>query len=252
MLPVFPPLAILTSYFIKKALDNTIKLIIAMGAYSIVCIAAIIFYVLNKYRIPEADLSLYLPYIHLMIGAFSISSFVPLLTVILRGNKAGLLSLILVTVIQLGILVCATKNGHPSSVKNSYLYIKNHMPKNTVIYSYHHFHHDLPVYAKQPIPIINYEGELMFGKKQEPNSKIFVTESSFWQKWYENGSAPICVFAYKETGKNSFLSNLKSFGDRHTNKQKTIIPFEKRLAQNIPLLCNAEPINNKKPKIIIP
>lgn len=244
MLPVFPALSILTGHFLAQAIKNNTHLTKAMLTYSLICAAAVVFYLLNKDRIPEADVKTYSPYIQLMVIALGAGAVFPTLITRFVGNKAGLFSLLTIGLLQLALLVLATQNGTSAEVKSSYLYIKNNMPKETKILSYHHLHHDLPAYAQKPIQIVDYEGELLFGKTQEPHHPVFVSESAFWTRWFS--PEKLCVLAYKDYGRSVFFKNLQQRAARHptaTPTQKH--PFEKRLARNIPMVCNIAPYDKE-------
>ncbi len=246
VLPLFAPLSLLSAYFIHRTLQLKKSLMGEMLTYSLFCFVAIGFYFMSKHRIPPADFDTYTPYIQMMVAALAIGAIAPPFITFFKGNKFGLMSLFLITFFQLTILVLGTKNGTSSSVKSSYFFVKENMPLETQTYSYHHFHHDLPVYAQKPIPLVGYQGELIFGQKQDPKNPIFVTDSVFWKRWY--GSEKVCVMCYKDHGKNVFLSHLKSYGKPYqqeaTKTQKA--PYERRFTRNIPLLCNINPSTQEK------
>lgn len=199
ILPVFPPLALLTGHWIVSHIENTPRLseclpsiiisgTVAFTIFFIVCFAK----TLNITEITK-DQSLLLPYLYIFLGIFA-GMF--LLSVFIRSYK---LSYHLTLCISSGIiLMCVAQHGAIHVQKPSMLpliqFMKPYQSDNDILVSYETYHQDIAVYTKKKITVVGYTGELDFGTTVEDTRDWIVSHDEFYQKIKGNRRSVYWVF----------------------------------------------------------
>ncbi len=202
ILPVLPPLAIITGYYLYKIYRGEksgrngficFQLLAVMLSFVLVTLSF-----LPKFNDFKAWFSLlYIMAVILFIGAVMVN--------ILRQNKKKLFAMAVTVILLLATLMFASTTINFVSVKPFIATVNAKMTLDTRIVSYHHFYQDLPLYLGRNISIVtdwdnpdimqydNWKRELIYGIKTQPKSRQWMlNEEQFWTLW--NKGQPVLVF----------------------------------------------------------
>lgn len=192
ILPIFPPLAIIVGRFLAYVLETNYSTKVEAFFYLLITIALVFLTPIIIERYSDTDLyqklSLYFPYIKFsMIGG----SLIFLILSFFNKPYLKIISLLVFHIIFLFVLNAASPLIQKASMKPFASYVETHLPKNTEVIVYGIYPQDLPFYLKKTVKILNWSGELDFGKNSNPENEIFLTPETFKEIW--SSSVPACV-----------------------------------------------------------
>ncbi len=212
ILPMFPPVAILIGRYLTSAWDAHNQsgkhfeywiLFVAIGIMAIASLGAPQHY-LERYsnwpslnvpseegRIVSNDTQQYGEmaalgnYIYLQAAVLAAGAIMMILLAKRRGFRWGLAS----TVITWGLFLLIVNSSlsmldQRRSVKALANVIKSTLKPGDEVAAYHNYYQDLPVYLQRPIKVVNWEGELQFGRYFSRDVSPWVMDDkTFWENW---------------------------------------------------------------------
>ena len=193
ILPVFPPLAVLTGRVLAPVLSGEGGRRMALGPWFF----AVVFAVLAL----AVPVVLLVPKLHAIPAVREFSAVVAPLAVVMalvfavgaiaavalhrRGRAGGAVVAILFTVL-FGWSAVSVISGRadPKSIKPLALAIESRLQPGDTVASYGTFFYDLPVYLRRKVLIVDNVGELQFGAGQEDVSATMMSREAFWKRWH--------------------------------------------------------------------
>lgn len=184
VLPMLPPLAIITAYQLDKIWDYKHPRVMnfCFTAFLLIGVATSI---IGALLVPPVDF-MGISHIFWYISLALLAAAVIVAAVIywLRGFKAGFITLFI------GLSACMI------SINLSYATIDQRSVKplakalmpllqpNTEVAIFRNYFQDLPVYIKRRVMLVNFQGELAFGMEHADTSAwVIADENSFWKRW---------------------------------------------------------------------
>lgn len=198
ILPIFPPLAIIMGRFLSYTIkgDQSTKGEAALYLGLSIALAGSLSFFLKK----QSDLTLYK----------NLSFYVPYLSFCLIGGatfffiftfwskpKWKFVALLVSHVAFLFTLNSASPFIQKTSMKPFAEYLKKNLSEDTPVICYGMYCQDFPFYLGRLVKILNWSGELDFGKELDPQNSIFLTDTTFKEIW--NRSSSICVLSRKKS-----------------------------------------------------
>lgn len=182
ILPVIPPLAILTGRYLSLGLDATRKLGIRTGILCLTILAFIIGFYLWHLAIPLASptyamLLLRLSVMLLIAGCLSAS----LLTWLFprQALTVVLISSALFLIVSHG----AVQYIDTRSVLSLTQALKPLLKPSDEVITYNQYYQDLPFYLERRITILNWQNELEFGMRHQNTHDWMINTDQFMHKW---------------------------------------------------------------------
>lgn len=185
LLPIFPPLAILTGSYLAVILNREKTRAISCSFYfALVLIllggiaAFFATFALDFTAQIITKNNLYLIAASCVFSA--VCSFI-----VYRNNsfKNGIIALIVTFALVLQSLAPVLPIANKQSIKPLALFIKAQASPNDEIMSYDFYYQDLPFYLERQITVVNYKGELEFGTKHQNTHEWMIDQKTFWQRW---------------------------------------------------------------------
>lgn len=185
ILPVFPPVAILTARYLRLSLLNKQFLGIKLGYAALVLFAgvfAFVFYSFSKHTpLPNnASASFYL-----MGAGFIITtgSLFACLTAFRSAAKAILLTLATMWVFLL-LVIASMPSVDARSIRPLADTLKPLLAPNDDVITYNQYFQDLPFYLERRVSILNWRNELTYGMQHQDTREWLINETTFWQRWH--------------------------------------------------------------------
>ncbi len=212
ILPMFPPMAILIGRYLTLAWDADNPsdkyfeywvLFVAIVIMAIASLGAPQHY-LERYsnwpslnvpseegRIVSNDTQQYGEiaalgnYIYLQAAVLAAGATIMILLAKRRGFRSGLVSAVLTWGLFLLIVNSSLSMlDQRRSVKTLANLIKSTMKPDDQVAAYHNYYQDLPVYLQRPIHVVDWEGELQFGRYLSRDVSPWVMDDkTFWENW---------------------------------------------------------------------
>lgn len=180
IVPVLPPLAILTAHYLRSNIQAGIK----AGSIVISIFAMIIAYALYHFAF-----TLELPNPHhaklFLIAAAACITCGSLLTTWLafRTSRFMLPVLIATTAVFLLSTIAALPSIDTRTVRPLASIIKPLLDTNSTVITYNQYYQDLPYYLERQVNILNWQNELSYGMKHQAHHEWMIDDQTFWQLW---------------------------------------------------------------------
>lgn len=190
VLPVFPPLAILTGRYLAPAWEGAALPGMRPGLWLLLAASAAIASLLvaaPHLTAGTPNVGIYTatlrPYLNSMAAVAVLGS----LAALVLGRRRPRYSIIVIAVMAAAFLSILTA-GLPlmdskNSVKTLALVLKPRLGPSTEVMTYHLYYQDLPVYIQRRVTIVGYKGELEFGTTIENDSAWIIDDQTFWRRW---------------------------------------------------------------------
>lgn len=231
ILPVFPPLAILTARYLQQSLFNKPCLGIRVGYVCLLpatILVAATFFLYPRYaNIPDPHTALF--YLG-MAAATLLCGTVMALFYAFRQPVFSLASVLISTFFFLLLSLAAVPAIDGRTISPLANIIKQVLTPDDKVVAYNQYYQDLPFYLEQNISVLNWQSELRFGMEHQEVHDWMINDNIFWQ-WWHSGKR---VFALM--GKDEF----QVFTKRYSHKQYHIVA---KTVQNI--LFSNKPLNKK-------
>jgi len=217
ILPVFPPLALLTGNFLAKNWYSTRNKNIFIAAINFIIFSVIIGSLLLMLLHHDwLDISNKMSVcIHIIAITLLISAIASLFA--LRQKTLFLFFSICVasSVIAALTVTYYAADLNQNSAKKLVLTLKSQMQPQDQVISYFKYYQDVPLYLEKQIKVVadwnsptisvrdNWTRELWLGKQFQPSTNWLINEDTFWQQWHSNRR----VFVFLN---QNYLSQFKS------------------------------------------
>lgn len=215
ILPVFPPLALLTGRYLAAAWDS-FDFPGVLAGYSAFLVASLLLsaaFVCLPYYWPdpsEAELLGIYPYTFSMtlvgggLAAWALARY--------RNFRQAFVALAVTSVLFLLQANAAAPRINAKSVKDLAMTLKARLQSGDEVVCYRDYYQDLPVYLERRVTIVDWRGELYFGTTVEDTSAWMTDSSTIWKRWNQ----PAAMY---------MLMNLDKYEDLIKNHKKiTLVP----------------------------
>lgn len=185
ILPVFPPLAILTGRYLSQRFDRKFNLGIRAGYACLILLTVIIAYVfyffVSNFLLPDPYLAHFYFYLATMV--------------LMIGSLAGCLyayrnicKAITITIAASYLFLLITLAGIPSIDTRTILplvtILKPILRLQDEVITYNQYYQDLPFYLERRVSILNWQNELSYGMKHQDSHEWMIDNNTFWQRWH--------------------------------------------------------------------
>lgn len=183
ILPVFPPLAILTARYLSKAMMGQFKLGIRLAYIILVIFALVIAYVFYHFTattsLPDIVSAKY--YLNSAGIVLILGSSISCIYAFKKIRTA-----IITTIISIWLFLLIILAAMPAIDTRTILPLANQltlilMPTDEVI-TYNQYYQDLPFYLQRRITILNWRNELSYGMQHQDTHAWMINDQTFWQR----------------------------------------------------------------------
>lgn len=211
ILPMFPPIAILTAHYLRQHINNRSNKI----SFTIMLITAIGFaYVL--YDFPKhADIPDPIAAQHtlLLSALFLLSGFITSFILIYRKSIHALA----VAIVTISLFLVTTLYAIPFvDTRNIYslaeILQQRIKPEDSVI-TFNQYNQDLPFYLKRRVSILNWRNELTFGMQYQDTHEWMIDNKQFMDTWH----SPKRVYAIMR------IPEFEAFKRYHPSQELTVL-----------------------------
>jgi 4-amino-4-deoxy-L-arabinose transferase-like glycosyltransferase len=206
ILPILPPLALLTGRYLSRHWDNPAAAGLRAGTWALLVLGIVFTAVLiylpdrmpDRPRVAEYS-AVFGGYAWVILGSLLATAFIPF-GVSLRRRAPwtvaalALASMVFLVVADRGVAFLDDKR----SVKQLALDLKSRLRPGDEVMTYQEYYQDLPVYLGRTVTIVDWKGELEFGSEVEDTSGWMIDQAAFWRRW--NGPER----AYMLTGRGNY------------------------------------------------
>jgi len=213
ILPVFPPLALLTGRYLAAVRMPDERASFRAGAVAVTVMTLLLAFgllLLPRFR-PEIDLHVFRNHLVVIAGIllFGIGSFLSLT----RKDRIREAVIALAVTAALFPMVAGSALPHldTRSIKDLALTVKTHVASGDEVVCYRTYYQDLPVYLERRVTVVEWRGELAFGTTVEDTSGWMIGEAEFWKRWDGPGTLYVATSSkhfdasWKDPGKRYFL-----------------------------------------------
>ena len=206
ILPVFPPLALLIGRYLAAAWDSRDfpGLRIGYSVYLVVALllAAAFLALPFVWRSPDA---LVLGNYRFALGlVLAIGACISWALAYYRGFKQAFIALIVTSLLFLVTMNAAAPRIDTKSTRAMAAAIKERLKPGDEVASFQEYYQDLPVYLERRITVVDWGGELDFGRTVEDTRGWMTDGDTFWKRW----EGPTTIYLLTEI--NAYESLLKS------------------------------------------
>jgi len=223
ILPILPPLALITGINIVKSLDTGNRdFKTGVWCNVILFIIAGIAYFFAKPNITDVlcneDATLL---INVFAGIFVVAAIILIVSLHVNVSKVAVIlayffvsANIMWTINKAAVFYQEIKKPSTKSMAET---IKMNRMKDDLAFCYKRYYQDFPVYLNSTVGVVDYVGELEFGANAEKNNDKIFSEEAFWDLW-SSSEKRIFLLLSREDYKKVFLSR---------NLVHTIFDFDK-------------------------
>lgn len=224
ILPVLPPLAILTALYLKNAIRDK-KRSLSISLFCLVFLSLIIAFYLFKFTQTSLlpDVVTATSYLNTATG---ILVFGALVSFVLSFKKPCTATLLLIPTTCLFLL--ASLAAMPAIDNRTILplanIIKSRIQPQDEVVAYDQYYQDLPFYLERRVTILNWRNEMSYGMEHQDTREWMIDDATFWLRWnsdkrlfvimdtenyaqLKNTKPPIKYFVLGRTINNVLLSN---------------------------------------------
>lgn len=213
ILPVFPPLAILTARYLDQAIVNKTLLGIKFGL-GFLLIAAILItggFIYFPYftLLPDQKTAI------LLLSLAAIIFFIGVLITCFYHRQP--IKLLITLIATTSIFLVISFSAMPAIDARSILPLANQLnsiltPQDEVV-TYNQYYQDLPFYLQRRVTILNWQNELTYGMQHQETKEWMIDTPEFWKRW----QSPKHVFVIM--GKSEY----KNFVIQHADKPYNLL-----------------------------
>ncbi|VVC76195.1 Undecaprenyl phosphate-alpha-4-amino-4-deoxy-L-arabinose arabinosyl transferase [Aquicella siphonis] len=188
ILPVIPPLAILTARYLSKAAQQQapgkgIKAGFACVLVSALFISAALILFPRRTALPQpGTAALYLGFAAavLMLGSFAAWFYA-------SRNLGKAIAIILSTSCAF-LLFClaAMPSIDTRTIAPLAQQLKPLLKPHAEVVTYNQYYQDLPFYLQQRVTILNWKNELTYGMQHQDTREWMIKDKTFWQRWHSS------------------------------------------------------------------
>lgn len=181
LLPIFPPIAIITARYLNSMWDKKTKSLklgfLFAGLINVLfCIALLLFLKKSK-----AQISIILT--SMIVATSMLNALLSNIIYERHGLKKALITLLLTNTLFFLTANYASAQFEVNSVKPIALTLKKILRPGDAVYNYNRYFQDMPVYLEQTVKLLNWKGELQYGSTHNPPPDMFLHEKILWENW---------------------------------------------------------------------
>lgn len=187
ILPIFPPLAILTARYLQQAILEKQIFGIKAGYTCLLLISAIISTACILFphysSIPDPKTAaLYLGFAAVILITGSIIAFF--------YSRRHVYKAIISTVITAWLFLVFAFSAMPSidtrTIKPLADILNRISTKQDEVVAYNQYFQDLPFYLERRVTILNWKNELKYGMQHQDTRDWMINDQTFWERWHSN------------------------------------------------------------------
>ncbi len=184
ILPVIPPLSILTARYLANLQKVSKFFIVSFVALTLIAITiAYTFYLHIQYGI-LADPIKAKYYLTLAASVLVAGTFI---TLIISHNKNTSISMLIITMwFFLLIALASIPSIDTRTIRPLAMALKPMLKPQDDVITYNRYYQDLPFYLERRISILNWQNELTFGMQHQQTDDWMINNQTFWQRWHSN------------------------------------------------------------------
>ncbi len=187
ILPVLPPLSILTARYLQEAACAG-RLFGIKAGYLFQLIAAIIFgcacalltHFANTAQPAMANLFL------IPAGLVLITGTITAVIFSYRNIKHALLTTIITSALFLILFLSSMQYADSRTVLPLAQKLKPMLQPQDVVVTFHQYYQDLPFYLERRVTVLDWQNELSYGMQHQDTHEWMIDENKFWQIWDSN------------------------------------------------------------------
>lgn len=186
ILPVIPPLAILTARYLQQAMNVHVTVGVKLSYSCLLLMSALIACscLLFPHYAP-------IPHPHAAIISLSLAAGVLMIGIVIatffafsnQVKRAVILTIATAWIFLLCIHV-ALSHIDTRTIAPLATLIKPILTPQDEIVAYNQYYQDLPFYLERRINILNWENELHFGMQHQDTHEWMIDDTTFWQRWH--------------------------------------------------------------------
>lgn len=183
ILPIFPPIAILTAHYLREISLKTVTLSLKISYFCLLLVACmligIFFGFIHQVPLPDANKA------YLGLGSAGIILLLGIGVSIFYLNKnrlPAIFSLIISMSLFLLCLLATMPAIDDRTILPLATMVKPLLKPQDEIVSYKQYYQDLPFYLQKRVTVVSWSNELAFGM-QHQSAPWMLDEVSFWQQW---------------------------------------------------------------------
>lgn len=208
ILPIFPPLAILTAHYLCSVMNQ--KQVLTGKIAYLVLFSFSLFIAYTYVWFTKITL---LPHPNTAIFYLGIAAliFITGVTLSCIFSFIQLKKSIIVTVISTWLFLILTLTAIPSIDTRTILPLATTLNQlirnNDEVITFNQYYQDLPFYLKKRVTILNWRNELTFGMRFQDTTSWMIQDDVFWQRWHSKKR----IFAILSTVEYQQLRQNKPF-----------------------------------------
>jgi len=185
ILPVFPPLAILIGRYIAVALESRNHTGIQFGFRILLVFSLLlaIVFVVAPFFLPAPEVGAIGFYRYAFAATMLTGAGVAFFLTRYRSFWLAFTAVAAMSVLFLVELNAAAPRVELKSIKHLAMELKKHLVPGDKVASYANYYQDLPVYLGRRITVVDWSGELDFGREIEDTSAWMINSATFWKQW---------------------------------------------------------------------
>jgi 4-amino-4-deoxy-L-arabinose transferase-like glycosyltransferase len=216
LLPVFPPLAILTAIYLNEMWQQKNKVLqlnfFIIGVINCLLAAGLLVF-LNK-----SHLDIPIIYKLLVVVAALISAIGCNIVYQHFNLKRALITLFITNTIFSLTAYYTSSYFNTPSVKPLAIELKKMIKSTDTVYNYNHYFQDMPVYLGTKVVLLNWKGELEYGFHHNPPQGTFIHENKLWNNWNTSSRKFLVMTIHDFEEIKSILKDLQFYPVSQTQK----------------------------------
>jgi 4-amino-4-deoxy-L-arabinose transferase-like glycosyltransferase len=185
ILPVFPPLAILTARYLQTCMLNKPCLGIKIGYLCLVAISCLIacgLYLLTQFvPVPNPTMANY--YLYSAATFLLVGSLVGARYAFYHLGRA-LITTFITLYAALLFIIAVVPYVDARSVLPFANYLKSVIKPEDEVVTFNQYYQDLPFYLQRRVSILNWRNELSYGMQFQDTQDWMLNDASFWKRWH--------------------------------------------------------------------
>ncbi len=185
ILPLFPPLAILTARYLTTCLKQNSARGILIGDGFLIAFAVLISFTFYHFLQTTLFVNIYAAKMYLTLAASLLLIGALIAFFYAFKSLAKSLCIIFVTTwLFLLLIIAAVPAIDTRSIRPLALQLKPLLKANDVVVTFNQYYQDLPFYLERRVSILNWRNELTFGMQQQDTHAWMLNDTQFWQAWH--------------------------------------------------------------------
>lgn len=177
VLPIFFPLSMIMGHYLDWSIENTDHWGVRFSL-TLTILLTLIALIVGLLCLDISEPTMSVTYGLLILTA---------LTTLFAAWKSTWLKTVIILSLSSSLFFMSFNFSYPPtdtrSIKNLAVALKPLLNKKTLVYSFHNYYQDLPVYIGQRVIMVDYYGEIWFGLEHTDHQGLWMTDKEFWGSW---------------------------------------------------------------------